>query len=119
MVYWGFGFSAQISNTNTNKRIKLDCTMLGKTSYYMQWKEDKDPLPVNELLEWDSKKPQPQVDLNDLKLKESQESCLRAMGKSKRVWTFVKVSGNPAEEEAETLTSGWQTGLWNRHIYYD
>ena len=32
---------------------------------------------------------------------------------------FVKVSGNPSKEEAETITSIWQTGLWNSHIHCD
>ena len=28
---------------------------------YEQWEEDEEPLPVDELPEWDPRKPQPQV----------------------------------------------------------
>ena len=30
---------------------------------YEQWEEDDDPLPVDELPEWDPRKPQPQVSI--------------------------------------------------------
>ena len=30
-----------------------------------------------------------------------------------------QVKGNPTKQEAETITSIWQTGLWNSHIHCD
>ena len=32
---------------------------------------------------------------------------------------FVRVSGNPTRQEAEEISSIWQTGLWNTHIHVD
>ena len=32
---------------------------------------------------------------------------------------MIQVKGNPTKQEAETITSIWQTGLWNSHIHCD
>merc|ERR1712203_858961 len=41
---------------------------------YEQWEEDDEPLPVDELPEWDPRKPQPQVDINDPELMKDPEA---------------------------------------------
>lgn len=86
---------------------------------YEQWEEDDEPLPVDELPEWDPRKPQPQVDFNDPNLMQNPEALLQATKKGKTLMVFVKVTGTPTKEEAETITSIWQTGLWNSHIHCD
>ena len=101
------------------KKDITDYTDADLERLYEQWEEDEEPLPVDELPEWDPRKPQPQVDLNDPKLMQNPESLLQATKRGKTLMAFVKVSGNPSKEEAETITSIWQTGLWNSHIHCD
>jgi hypothetical protein len=55
---------------------------------YEQWEEDEEPLPVDELPEWDPRKPQPQVDLNNFK---DPEELLKLSKKGKSLMIFVKV----------------------------
>jgi len=55
---------------------------------YEQWEEDEEPLPVDELPEWDPRKPQPQVDLNNFK---DPEELLKISKKGKSLMIFVKV----------------------------
>jgi len=86
---------------------------------YEQWEEDEEPLPVDELPEWDPRKPQPQVDINDPDLLKDPEALLQATKKGKTIMVFVKVKGNPTKQESETITSIWQTGLYNSHIHCD
>ena len=82
---------------------------------YEQWEEDEDELPLDELPEWDPRKPQPQIDFSKLDMSDT-DNVMRATKKGKTVMMFVKVSGNPTKEEAEGISSIWQTGLWNTHI---
>lgn len=44
------------------------------------------------------------------------ENILKASKKGKTLMAFVQVSGNPTQEEAETITKLWQGSLWNSHI---
>jgi len=85
---------------------------------YEQWEEDEDELPLDELPEWDPRKPQPQIDFSKLDMSDT-DNVMRATKKGKTVMMFVKVSGNPTKEEAEGISSIWQTGLWNTHISAD
>merc|ERR1712018_402940 len=73
----------------------------------------------DELPEWDPRKPQPQADIDDPELMKDPEALLQATKKGKTIMVFVKVKGNPTKQEAETITSIWQTGLWNSHIHCD
>jgi len=83
-----------------------------------QWDEDEEPLPVDELPEWDPRKPQPEIRMEDMQNKDP-EDLLRLSKKGKTVMAFVKVSGSPSKAETEEITSIWQTGLWNSHIHMD
>ena len=83
-----------------------------------QWDEDEEPLPVDELPEWDPRKPQPEIRMEDMQNGDP-EDLLRLSKKGKTVMAFVKVSGNPTKEETEEITSIWQTGLWNSHVHLD
>merc|ERR1712083_617387 len=47
------------------------------------------------------------------------EKLLQGTKKGKTLMVFVKVTGEPTKQEAETITSIWQTGLWNTHIHCD
>ena len=35
------------------------------------------------------------------------------------MWINLQVKGNPTKQESETITSIWQTGLYNSHIHCD
>merc|ERR1712111_57765 len=83
-----------------------------------QWDEDEEPLPVDELPEWDPRKPQPEIKMEDMQT-QNPEDLLRLSKKGKTVMAFVKVSGGPTKAETEEITSIWQTGLWNSHIHLD
>lgn len=112
------------ANDNANKKdwkkkdIK-DYSDADLERLYDQWEEDEEPLPVDELPEWDPRKPQPQVDFNDPSLMGNPEKLLQGTKKGKTLMVFVKVTGEPTKQEAETITSIWQTGLWNSHIHCD
>lgn len=83
---------------------------------YEQWEEtDEDPLPLDELPDYDPRKPQPQIDFAKLDMK-NPEAVLKATKKGKSLMIFVRVSGKPERAETEQVTSIWQTGLWNSHI---
>jgi hypothetical protein len=58
---------------------------------YEQWEEDDEPLPVDELPEWDPRRPQPQFDLNDMKQFKNPEEFLKVSKKGKTLMIFVKV----------------------------
>lgn len=85
-----------------------------------QWEEDEDPLPDDELPEWDPrKKPnKPQINMDDIKNMDP-EALLQQSKKGQTVMAFVKVKGTPTKEETEQITSIWQTGLYNSHIHLD
>ena len=44
-----------------------------------QWDEDEEPLPVDELPEWDPRKPQPEIHMEDMQNKDP-EDLLRSAG---------------------------------------
>jgi len=86
---------------------------------YEQWEEDDEPLPVDELPEWDPRKPKPGLDLSDMSKFQEPEDFLKASKKGQSVMMFVRVSGEPSRHEAEEISSIWQTGLWNNHVHVD
>lgn len=86
---------------------------------YEQWEEDEEPLPADELPDWDPRKPKPQLDLSDMSKFKEAEDFLKMSKKGQSVMMFVSVSGNPTRREAEELTGIWQTGLWNTHIHVE
>ena len=59
---------------------------------YEQWEEDEEPLPVDELPEWDPRKPQPSFDLNAMKQFKNPEEFLKVSKKGKTLMIFVKVN---------------------------
>jgi hypothetical protein len=85
---------------------------------YEQWEEDEEPLELDELPDWDPRKPQPQIDFSKLDMK-NPDSVIKATKKGKTLMMFVKVSGNPSKQETEEISAIWQTGLWNTHIQTD
>lgn len=116
----GDGVGEDVTNKKDWKKKNIrDYSDADLERLYEQWEEDDEPLPVDELPEWDPRKPQPQVDFNDPNLMQNPEALLQATKKGKTLMVFVKVSGNPSKEEAETITSIWQTGMWNSHIHCD
>ena len=62
---------------------------------YEQWEEDDEPLPVDELPEWDPRKPRPSLDLSDMSKFGEPEDFLKASKKGQSVMMFVRVSGSP------------------------
>ncbi|XP_065209304.1 LDLR chaperone boca-like [Planococcus citri] len=78
-----------------------------------QWEEDEEPLEPDELPE--HLRPQPQIDLNNIKNTDPEE-LMKLSKKGRTLMTFVKVSGKPTKDETEELTKLWQTSLWNNHI---
>jgi len=84
-----------------------------------QWEEDDEPLPVDELPEWDPRKPRPNIDLSDMSKFGEPEDFLKASKKGQSVMMFVRVSGASSRTEAEEISSIWQTGLWNNHVHVD
>jgi len=86
---------------------------------YEQWEEDDEPLPVDELPEWDPRKPRPSLDLSDMSKFGEPEDFLKASKKGQSVMMFVRVTGTPTRHEAEEVSSIWQTGLWNNHVHVD
>lgn len=86
-----------------------------------QWDEDEEPLPDDELPEWDPrKKPsnKPAINMDDIKTM-NPEALLQQSKKGQTVMAFVRVKGTPTKEETEQITSIWQTGLYNSHIHLD
>jgi len=84
-----------------------------------QWDEDEEPLPADELPEWDPRKPQPEIHMDDMK-NMNPEALLQKSKKGKTVMAFVKVKGEGrTKEETDQITSIWQTGLYNSHIHLD
>ncbi|XP_026479057.1 LDLR chaperone boca-like [Ctenocephalides felis] len=78
-----------------------------------QWEEDEEPLPEDELPE--HLRPDPKIDISNIDMS-NPENILKASKKGKTLMAFVQVSGNPTQEEAETITKLWQGSLWNSHI---
>merc|ERR1712107_258066 len=52
---------------------------------YEQWEEDDEPLPVDELPEWDPRKPKPGLDLSDMSKFQEPEDFLKASKKGQSV----------------------------------
>lgn len=86
---------------------------------YEQWEEDEDPLPPDELPDWDPRKPRPSLDMSDMSKFSDPEDFLKASKKGQQVMMFVRVKGSPSRREAEEISSIWQTGLWNNHVHVD
>lgn len=63
---------------------------------YEQWEEDDEPLPVDELPEYDPRRPQPNVDFSKLN-PEDPESFIKATKKGKTLMIFVRVSHKVSE----------------------
>ena len=61
---------------------------------YEQWEEDDEPLPVDELPEWDPRRPQPEFDMNSMKQFKNPEEFLKVSKKGKTLMIFVKVQLN-------------------------
>jgi len=80
-----------------------------------QWDEDEEPLPPDELPEGHPDRPQPQLDLSKLDMKNPEE-MMKMSKKGKTVMMFVRVKDSKSRDETEEVTSIWQTGLWNNHI---
>ena len=59
---------------------------------YEQWEEDEEPLPVDELPEWDPRKPRKGIDLSDMSKYNEPEDFLKASKKGQSVMMFVRVS---------------------------
>jgi len=112
-----------VKNKNAEKKKKdiRDYNDRDLEKLYEQWEEsDDEPLPVDELPDWDPRKPRPPgLDLSDMSKYKDPESLVRASKKGQSVMMFVRVSGNPTRQEAEEISSIWQTGLWNTHIHVD
>ena len=58
---------------------------------YEQWEEDEEPLPVDELPEWDPRKPRKGIDLSDMSKYNEPEDFLKASKKGQSVMMFVRV----------------------------
>jgi len=86
---------------------------------FEQWEEDEEPLPVDELPDWDPRKPKPGLDLSDMSKYREPEDFMKASKKGQSVMMFVRVNGNPTRKEAEEISGIWQTGLWNNHVNVD
>lgn len=69
----------------------LSCRDADIERLYDQWEENEDPLPLDELPEWDPRRPQPQIDLSDPETLKNPEALLRASKKGKSLMVFVKV----------------------------
>ncbi len=76
-------------------QLTMTCTLFFSDAdlerLYEQWEEDDEPLPVDELPEWDPRRPQPQFDLNDMKQFKNPEEFLKVSKKGKTLMIFVKV----------------------------
>lgn len=81
---------------------------------YEQWEDsDDDDLEEDELPEW--KREAPKVDFSKYD-PNNPESMMMMSKKGKTLMMFVSVSGNPSREEAERITSLWQSSLYNGNL---
>lgn len=85
---------------------------------YEKWEEDEEPLPVDELPDWDPRKQQP-IDFSKIDMS-NPDNFMVASKKGKTMMIFVKVSGEklaepPSDQRVRDMTGIWQTGLWNNH----
>ena len=58
---------------------------------YEQWEEDEEDLPLDELPDWDPRKPQPMVDFSKLDMS-NPDNIMKATKKGKTIMLFAKVS---------------------------
>ncbi|XP_063952510.1 LRP chaperone MESD-like [Lytechinus pictus] len=72
--------------------------------------EEKDP---DDLMEHE--RPAPKIDFSKMDAK-NPESILQMSKKGKTLMMFVTVSGDPTQEEAETITQRWQDQLFNANF---
>merc|ERR1711993_223178 len=110
---------ADIKRNAWKKKNIRDYTDHDLEKLYEQWEEDEEDLPLDELPEWDPRKPKPGLDLSDMSKFQEPEDFLKASKKGQSVMMFVRVSENPTRHEAEEISSIWQTGLWNNHVHVD
>ncbi|XP_071507013.1 LDLR chaperone boca-like [Diadema antillarum] len=75
---------------------------------FMQWEEDEEKDP-DDLMEHE--RPAPKIDFSKIN-PQNPESVLKLSKKGKTVMMFVTVSGNPPQEESETITQRWQDELF-------
>jgi len=80
-----------------------------------QWEEDDEPLPADELPEGHPNRPEPKLDLSKMDMN-NPESMMKMAKKGKTVMMFVRVTEFVSKEDTETITSIWQTGLYNNHV---
>ncbi|XP_041460387.1 LDLR chaperone boca-like [Lytechinus variegatus] len=76
---------------------------------FEQWEEDEEKDP-DDLMEHE--RPAPKIDFSKMDPK-NPEGILQMSKKGKTLMMFVTVSGDPTQEEAETITQRWQDQLFN------
>ena len=69
----------------------IKCSDHDLEKLYEQWEEDEEPLPVDELPEWDPRKPRPGLDLSDMSKYSDPDDLMKASKKGQSVMMFVKV----------------------------
>ena len=83
---------------------------------YQQWEENEEPIPVDELPNWDPRKPKPFLDPEKF---HNPQDYIKASKKGQMGLLFVQINGFPTRKEVEEITGIWQTGLMNNHIHSD
>merc|ERR1712038_1295107 len=79
-----------------------------------QWEEaDEDELEEDELPPW--KKDPPKIDMSKLN-PDDPESMLQATKTGQTLMLFITVSGDPTEDETQTISQIWQSSLFNANI---
>merc|ERR1711988_283940 len=79
-----------------------------------QWEEaDEDELEEDELPPW--KKDPPKIDMSKLN-PDDPESMLQATKTGQTLMMFITVSGDPTEDETQTISQIWQSSLFNANI---
>ena len=80
-----------------------------------QWDEDEEAIPPDELPDGHPDKPQPQLDLSKLDMR-NPDQLMMASKKGKTVMMFATILDFVDKEDSEEISSLWQTGLYNNHI---
>ena len=81
---------------------------------YQQWEQGEEPIPEDELPDWDPKKPKEFLDPTTFK---DPQDYIKASKRGQMGLLFVQVDQDLSRTEIEELTSIWQTGLMNNHIH--
>ncbi|XP_038079159.1 LRP chaperone MESD-like [Patiria miniata] len=82
---------------------------------FMEWEEHEEEHDPDDLLEHE--RPPAKIDMSQID-PSNPESALKLTKKGKTLMLFVTVSGNPTEEETETITNQWQSMLFNAHYNF-